>query len=1544
MRTKKMICFASLVLFLALVGSAAADPVPPPWDDMTIGNDLPVGSADYNPAVPSLQVTGDGHDIWDFADDFHYVYKEWSDGDCELICRVASFPDGPDDWQKAGLMVRQNLTEGSQYAFVCTSGTGGNGCMLQSRDTAGSFSDISIEASSYVTEPEYIMLVRIGNLFRGYHSEDGNDWTELGSGITVAMSDPVYIGYAVTSRSIGDLVTATFDNFGADAVFRTSLASSPEPYDSQVDVLVDASLSWLRGEYCLQDDVYFGTDPAALSHIATIDTLVLPPLVEFTQDLIAGTTYYWRVDETDSNTTHTGELWSFTTVSGKADIDYPADGAVIEGEDYPFIGEPTHIWTMLNFNPGPTAVRHTGYCSENYNDVLLRAQDANLGPPPNPTVAPYRYYAGLPEVPPYIESLERGKAYYWCVDETDEWGDTFAGDIWKFTILGYEAFEPSPPDGETFVSTDPLLCWSESIEAQEYDVYIGTDWNDVNDALGPLPPSPMFLGTVTGTCIQVYGLEFNTKYYWRVDAVANRIFPGTGTIYKGDVWCFTTVPEGLGTIRMDLWWSGCPPFVFSIDLPPYPCDPDEIRYLTSFNSGVGLGEDYGGMIHGWLHPKESGDYTFWICSDDESQLYLSTDESPANMQLIAQETSWTNPMTWKSGGEEQSVLIPLIGGRRYYIRALWQEDIGGDHCMVAWQGPDQPLEPVDDQDFAIIPGNRLSPFVQFCAYDPDPCDGQTNVALPVTLRWEEGDYAAQHDVYIGTDRALVESRDGSAYMERVSISRYDPIGLIPNQTYYWVIDEVNEAGPAPYVWPGDVWSFTTEPRRIYVDMDAAGANNGTSWENAYNYLQDALAEARVAPTPVEIRVAQGIYTPDCNSSAPTGTGDRRSSFLIVNKTSLKGGYAGAGTPDPNARNVELYETILSGDLDDNDVGVNDPCDLLNEPTRAENSYHVVTGSSTDQTAVLDGFTITAGHANGLPPKNSGGGLHRCNAEVYNCIITWNWADIYGGGMYNQNYPGESVPIIENCTFSNNAAGQRGGGMYNDYTSSPPRLSNCKFKENSAILGGGMCNYESSPVLTNCVFSGNSASQNGGGMFSDTFPCKVKVINCTFSHNSAGQYGGAIFCGDESEPQLVNSIFWDNTAAEGLQIAVDPAYYDSLLVSYCNVQGGKDDIYGYDSKVEWGEGNIDAAPCFANSNNIDYHLKSQAGRWDANSQSWVLDDVTSPCIDAGNPGCAVGDEILPNGNRKNMGAYGGTAEASKSPPNWRSIADMTNDWVVDSNDLKVYVEYWLESGECIPADLDRSQFVDFDDFAIFGQQWSYPSAFGPGMTFQIDDCNMDAGISEEPCEPRFSVSVQGSYIHFEDLMYANCCPDELGLEKEINGNHITLYEIGYGGLCDCMCYFPITATLGPFEDGIYTVQVIDNYGQSLGVVEVTIGQSAEPTIVYQIEDCNTEASGVFSAEPPDLIRFTVTVEGLYIHFRDMMVANCCPDELGLEMTVEDNLITIYETEYTPGGCFCICDYPVTATLGPFEPGTYTLEVYEEWSGFIGSTTVVIPPTE
>ena len=233
-------------------------------------------------------------------------------------------------------------------------------------------------------------------------------------------------------------------------------------------------------------------------------------------------------------------------------------------------------------------------------------------------------------------------------------------------------------------------------------------------------------------------------------------------------------------------------------------------------------------------------------------------------------------------------------------------------------------------------------------------------------------------------------------------------------------------------------------------------------------------------------------------------------------------------------------------------------------------------------------------------------------------------------------------------------------------------------------------------MINCVFTGNKADVGGGAILVDGG--NLEMINCTLSGNQAGDNSGGIAI-DECYITITNCILWGNHAESDLsQIA-----WGDPVVTYSCIQGG------------WpGVGNIDADPCFADPNNGDYHLKSEGWRWDANRKVWTWDDVTSPCIDAGNPGCALGDELLsvpddPNNEwgenlRINMGAYGGTAEASMGLPGWALLADLTNDGIVDFVDLAAFVNYWLETGECIPSDLNRSQAVDFVDFAFMALHW------------------------------------------------------------------------------------------------------------------------------------------------------------------------------------------------------------------------------------------------
>ncbi len=634
-------------------------------------------------------------------------------------------------------------------------------------------------------------------------------------------------------------------------------------------------------------------------------------------------------------------------------------------------------------------------------------------------------------------------------------------------------------------------------------------------------------------------------------------------------------------------------------------------------------------------------------------------------------------------------------------------------------------------------------------------------------------------------------------------------------------------------------------KTIYVDDDAAGANDGTSWSDAYAFLQDALADANSADKPVEILVAQGTYTPD--KGADRTAGHREATFQLINGGRIVGGYAGIRESDPNERNIELYETILSGDLQSDDIPLplesflecftgrmvrlengcetfdfdgdshiddSDMTALLNEHNYGDNSHHVVTGSGTDPNAVIDGFIVTGGNAEPYLPieptqhqpagggmynlhgnpnvlnctfrgnlAGNGGGIHNaggnprflnctfyknvareitsknydiivvenglggalfnstgCTSEIIDCKFIENSA-YRGGGVFNYG----SSPTLDSCIFEGNRAENSGGGMSNHFKSEPA-LKNCVFLSNNAHSGAGIQNSQSSPMLVECIFNGNVAEQSGGGLAN--YDSESVLVGCRFVANQSSVFGGGIynkqsnpaiqhcvFAGNstrdgggiyaylDSNPTLVNCTFADNLGENGRALSSDSGnkvnniklinciLWDGgneiynpdgseITINYTNLFGGAVSIYDPCNAVVWGMANIDENPLFvdpgywANINdpnlivepnhpdaiwvNGDYHLKSQAGRWDPESQSWVQDDVTSPCIDAGDPDSPIGHEPFPNGGVINMGAYGGTGEASKSyfgGPVCETIiaGDINGDCKVDFEDLRIVHE-------------------------------------------------------------------------------------------------------------------------------------------------------------------------------------------------------------------------------------------------------------------------------
>jgi hypothetical protein len=353
----------------------------------------------------------------------------------------------------------------------------------------------------------------------------------------------------------------------------------------------------------------------------------------------------------------------------------------------------------------------------------------------------------------------------------------------------------------------------------------------------------------------------------------------------------------------------------------------------------------------------------------------------------------------------------------------------------------------------------------------------------------------------------------------------------------------------------------------------------------------------------------------------------------------------------------------------------------------------------------------------------GGGLYSDSylpgSKLKNCKFIANTAS-EGSGAYFGDIPwqswsppnrGEKVLLMD-CTFVQNCA-SFGGAIRQNV--SALEIKNSVFSENSALYeGGAISSFSSFTNISNCTFSCNLASRTGACIFSTgsqgitwqgrkyTYEFFLTLNSCTFAGNLAPT-GRVITCKSHGSQDLdyiiISNCILDNGDNE--------IYNDKgtkITITYTNLRGGMDSVNDPCNAVAWGEGNINVDPCFvdpgrwvnANDQNQiaepndpnaiwidgDYHLKSHAGRWDTNSQTWVKDDVTSLCIDAGDPNTPVGDEPFPNGGRINMGAYGGTAEASKSyfgEPVCETIVagDINGDCKVDFKDFVIMVSHWLK---------------------------------------------------------------------------------------------------------------------------------------------------------------------------------------------------------------------------------------------------------------------------
>ena len=330
---------------------------------------------------------------------------------------------------------------------------------------------------------------------------------------------------------------------------------------------------------------------------------------------------------------------------------------------------------------------------------------------------------------------------------------------------------------------------------------------------------------------------------------------------------------------------------------------------------------------------------------------------------------------------------------------------------------------------------------------------------------------------------------------------------------------------------------------IYVDVDATGQNDGSSWTDAYTDLQDALPDCGSGD---EIWVAEGTYTPDdCNPSCV-----RTMSFALVDGCKMYGGFAGTES-NKDDRAPATNVTILSGDNNHDD-----------DSSYSDNAYHVITvPSNAGSTTVVDGFTITKGYADGTLTAGDGGGINITlggDPTFEDCIITDNYGVRNGGALYYYGGDGafnectfsdnhcdgdggaiylwDADPTFTDCIFTDNDTDADGGAFYNT-GGSDPTVDRSKFSDNEAVdLGGAICNASGSPTLTNCLFHDNAATRpslgKGGAIYNGA--SNPRIENCTIAENTATSQGGGIYNGGYggSSPTIVNTILWGNSDAGG----------------------------------------------------------------------------------------------------------------------------------------------------------------------------------------------------------------------------------------------------------------------------------------------------------------------------------------------------------------------------------------------------------------------------
>ncbi|MBC8472935.1 MAG: hypothetical protein H8D56_26030, partial [Planctomycetes bacterium] len=346
---------------------------------------------------------------------------------------------------------------------------------------------------------------------------DGRGLNFVANGVetTVISTSEGYMATASVETDASGKITGTADSDGYNegcwaglviAIIPT--ARNPQPADSAIHADTWANLGWTPGAFADSHDVYFsenldnvnaGTEAAFRGNQPSTFFVVGFPGFAYPDGLVPGTTYYWRIDEVDSDgNTIAGDVWSFAIPPKTAYSPDPADGA-----------ESVAVDVKLSWTEGFGSKLHTIYFGDNFDEV----SNATGGSPQGTAT-----YSPGP--------LELAKTYYWRVDEFDV-VETHKGDVWSFITEGAVG-SPNPAKGAVDVMQTPVLTWVPGVFGASHEVYFGADAASLE-----LKSS----GNLGSEGFEPGELEWDTTYYWRVDEANNA---NADSPWTGPLWSFTT--------------------------------------------------------------------------------------------------------------------------------------------------------------------------------------------------------------------------------------------------------------------------------------------------------------------------------------------------------------------------------------------------------------------------------------------------------------------------------------------------------------------------------------------------------------------------------------------------------------------------------------------------------------------------------------------------------------------------------------------------------------------------------------------------------------------------------------------------------------------------------------------------------------------------------------------------------------------------------------------------------------------------------------------